>query len=93
MSGGNAGMKGADTTRLRSLSGTFKTQHGNLDDLIRAISSGTSHSEEFWKGGRANRFREEWDKLKPQLKNFLTSLENARKETHDAAQANDTVND
>ena len=52
MSGsGNAGLKGADTTRLRTLSGTFKTQHGNLDDLIRAISTGTSNGEEFWKGG------------------------------------------
>jgi uncharacterized protein YukE len=85
--------KGADTTRLRGLSTTFKTQHNNLDDLIRAISTGTSNSEQFWKGGRANRFRDEWDKLKPQLKNFLQSLENARKETNDAADGNDRVND
>ncbi|ARX85575.1 MULTISPECIES: WXG100 family type VII secretion target [Streptomyces] len=86
-------LKGADTTRLRTLSTTFKTQHGNLDDLIRAISTGTANSEEFWKGPRANRFRDEWDKLKPQLTNFLTSLENARKETNDAADANDRIND
>ncbi|MGI5197340.1 WXG100 family type VII secretion target [Streptomyces sp. CA-288835] len=85
--------KGADTTRLRGLSNTFKTQHGNLDELIRAISTGTGNSEQFWKGGRANRFRDEWDKLKPQLKNFLQSLENARKETNDAADGNDRVND
>ncbi|MEW2250108.1 WXG100 family type VII secretion target [Streptomyces sp. NPDC014776] len=86
-------LKGADTTRLRSLSTTFKTQHKNLDDLIRAISNGTRDSEDFWKGPRANRFRDEWDKLKPSLTNFLQSLENARKETSDAADANDRIND
>lgn len=86
-------LKGADTTRLRSLSTTFKTQHKNLDDLIRAISNGTRDSEDFWKGPRANRFRDEWDKLKPSLTSFLESLENARKETHDAAEANDRIND
>ncbi|MFB7084876.1 WXG100 family type VII secretion target [Streptomyces sp. NPDC056296] len=85
--------KGADTTRLRSLSTTFKAQHKNLDDLIRAISNGTRDSEDFWKGPRANRFRDDWDKLKPQLVAFLESLENARKETSDAADKNDQVND
>ncbi|MGW1542431.1 WXG100 family type VII secretion target [Streptomyces sp. NPDC002309] len=86
-------LKGADTTRLRGLSTTFKTQHKNLDDLIRAISNGTRDSEDFWKGPRANRFRDEWDKLKPSLVHFLESLENARKETNDAADANDRIND
>ncbi|GAA0678225.1 WXG100 family type VII secretion target [Streptomyces cellulosae] len=86
-------LKGADTTRLRGLSKTFKAQHTNLDELIRAISKGTLESEDFWKGPRANRFRDEWDKLKPSLTNFLKSLENAQKETSDAADANDRIND
>ncbi|MEN8655911.1 WXG100 family type VII secretion target [Streptomyces sp. 21So2-11] len=86
-------LKGADTTRLRSLSGTFKTQHNNLDELVRALTTGTKSSEEFWKGQRANRFRDEWDKLKPSLTSFLTSLDNARQETDKAAKDNDTIND
>ncbi|WP_431036361.1 WXG100 family type VII secretion target [Streptomyces sp. P6-2-1] len=86
-------LKGADTTRLRELSKIFKTQHGNLNDLITAISNGTRGSDDFWKGPRANRFRDDWEKLKPSLTNFVDSLERARKETSDAADANDRIND
>ncbi|WKX70977.1 WXG100 family type VII secretion target [Streptomyces sp. XD-27] len=87
------GFKGADTELLRGLSGTFKTQHTNLSQLITAINNGTKNSDSFWKGGRANNFRDQWDQLKPQLDKFLVSLDGARKETDAAARDNDTAND
>jgi WXG100 family type VII secretion target len=86
-------MKGADTTQLRKLSGVFSTQRENLDTLVSALTKAVEPSAEYWKGPRANRFREDWQQLRPTLAKFVDSLERARKETNDAADANDRIND
>ncbi|ASY33049.1 MULTISPECIES: WXG100 family type VII secretion target [unclassified Streptomyces] len=86
------GMKGADTGQLRTLSKTFGHQHTNLHELITALNNATKTSPDYWKGPRADRFRDDWEQLRPTLSKFVDSLERARKETNSAAEANDQIN-
>ena len=52
--------RGADLTQLRELSKLFGKKATDLQGLIKALESATSHSSGYWKGPKADRFRNDW---------------------------------
>jgi WXG100 family type VII secretion target len=77
-------MNGADIERLRTLAKKFNTEAGHLETLINHLQTATRDSEGYWKGGKANNFRSEWEQLKPTFDRFVKTLHDA----HDAANTN-----
>ncbi|WP_416979296.1 WXG100 family type VII secretion target [Streptomyces sp. T028] len=76
-----SGMSGADIPLLRELAGKFDTQAGQLQDLISVLQAATTGSTDYWKGGKADQFRSEWDSLKPTFDKFVQTLTDAGQAT------------
>lgn len=66
--------RGADLTRLRELSKTFNRKATDLQALIKALQSATSDSTGYWKGPKADRFRDDWQEVKPTFEKWVTTL-------------------
>ncbi|SEG32412.1 WXG100 family type VII secretion target [Actinacidiphila yanglinensis] len=73
-----SGMQGADISQLTTLSGKFGTEAGNLSTLINHLHTATNSSSDYWKGPRADKFRDEWAQLKPTFEKFVTTLHEAQ---------------
>ncbi|MGW9390344.1 WXG100 family type VII secretion target [Streptomyces diastaticus] len=71
--------RGADLTRLRELSKTFNRKATDLQTLIKALQSATSDSTGYWKGPKADRFRDDWQEVKPTFEKWVTTLNEAGK--------------
>ncbi|MFC7468762.1 WXG100 family type VII secretion target [Actinomadura keratinilytica] len=69
--------RGADLTRLRELSKTFNRKATDLQALIKALQSATSDSTGYWKGPKADRFRDDWQEVKPTFEKWVTTLNEA----------------
>ena len=73
-----SGIQGADISSLRHLSGQFGTEVTNLQGLISTLKTATEGSATYWKGPRADRFRSEWDQLRPTFEKFVSTLQDAQ---------------
>ncbi|WP_428815054.1 WXG100 family type VII secretion target [Streptomyces albus subsp. chlorinus] len=70
-------MNGADIERLRELGGKFDGDAGQLESLISSLQSACNDTHGYWKGGKADRFRSEWESLKPTFDKFVQTLRDA----------------
>ncbi|BBA97935.1 hypothetical protein RVR_3920 [Actinacidiphila reveromycinica] len=80
-------MHGADIGQLNTLAGKFGTEAGHLSTLIGHLHTATSGSADYWKGPNADKFRSEWDQLKPTFEKFVTTLHEAQKSAKNNATA------
>ena len=75
---------GGDIPALESLSASFQRQSGMVNQLLTELSS-QLHAT-YWQGGRAERFRTEWEsEYQPALRNLEAALTDAS--THTSASA------
>ncbi|WTW92477.1 WXG100 family type VII secretion target [Streptomycetaceae bacterium NBC_01309] len=70
-------IQGADLAQLRELAAKFDGQAGQLEGIIADLQNATRTSGEFWKGGKADTFRTEWDGVKPLFDRFVQTLRDA----------------
>ncbi|UYM24156.1 WXG100 family type VII secretion target [Streptomyces albus] len=77
--------RGADLTRLRELSKTFNRKATDLQALIKALQSATSDSTGYWKGPKADRFRDDWQEVKPTFEKWVTTLNEVSKSAQTSA--------
>ncbi|TSB28929.1 WXG100 family type VII secretion target [Streptomyces sp. NBC_01525] len=69
--------RGADLEKLRDLSKEFHKKSAELHALVKYLDARTKSSESFWKGPKANQFRQEWDSVRPTFDTFAETLESA----------------
>jgi WXG100 family type VII secretion target len=72
-------MFGADLGQLRQLASKFDKDGDTLNSLIASLNGDTNGSNEIWKGPAADRFRGEWNDLKPTFDKFVQTLHEAAK--------------
>jgi WXG100 family type VII secretion target len=72
-------MFGADLGQLRQLASTFDKDAEALDSLVTSLNGDTNGSTEIWKGPAADRFRAEWNELRPTFGKFVQGLHEAAK--------------
>jgi WXG100 family type VII secretion target len=77
--------RGADLQRLRDLSKTFGRKAQELQVLIRALETATSESSSYWKGPKADRFRDDWNGVKPTFDKWVDTLNDASKSANTSA--------
>ncbi|MDT9701473.1 WXG100 family type VII secretion target [Streptomyces sp. P17] len=77
--------RGADLTRLRDLSKLFGRKANDLQALIKALESATSESSGYWKGPKADRFRDDWRDVKPTFDKWVDTLNDASKSANTSA--------
>ncbi|MFI1360663.1 WXG100 family type VII secretion target [Streptomyces sp. NPDC020898] len=77
--------RGADLHRLRDLSKTFGRKAQELQVLIRALETATSESSSYWKGPKADRFRDDWHDVKPTFDKWVDTLNDASKSANTSA--------
>jgi WXG100 family type VII secretion target len=77
--------RGADLQRLRELSSDFTKKATELRALVKFLDGKTSSSEGFWKGPKANQFRQEWTEVKPTFDKFADTLDSASKSASTSA--------
>ncbi|CCK28248.1 hypothetical protein BN159_3869 [Streptomyces davaonensis JCM 4913] len=77
--------RGADLTRLRDLSKLFGRKANDLQALIKALESATSESSSYWKGPKADRFRDDWREVKPTFDKWVDTLNDASKSANTSA--------
>jgi WXG100 family type VII secretion target len=77
--------RGADLHRLRDLSKTFGRKAQELQVLIRALETATSESSSYWKGPKADRFRDDWNGVKPTFDKWVDTLNDASKSANTSA--------
>ncbi|MGP3985940.1 WXG100 family type VII secretion target [Streptomyces sp. 3N207] len=70
-------MNGADLQQLRDLAGKFDGDATTLQGLITSLQSACNNSGGYWKGGKADQFRTEWEGLKPTFDRFVQTLQDA----------------
>ncbi len=77
--------RGADLARLRDLSKLFSRKAGDLQALIKALESATNESTGYWKGPKADRFRDDWHGVKPTFDKWVDTLNEASKSANTSA--------
>ncbi|MDL2081565.1 WXG100 family type VII secretion target [Streptomyces sp. GXMU-J15] len=77
--------RGADLTRLRDLSKLFGRKANDLQSLIKALESATTESSSYWKGPKADRFRDDWREVKPTFDKWVDTLNDASKSANTSA--------
>ncbi|WP_413799859.1 WXG100 family type VII secretion target [Streptomyces iranensis] len=80
--------RGASLKDLKDLSDDFERKAGHLADLIKALNTKTTSSDSYWKGPKANSFRDEWQNVKPTFDKFVETLRQASKS---AKQSHDNI--
>lgn len=70
-------IQGADLAQLRDLATKFDSDAAELEALVARLQSATGASGEYWKGGRADSFRSDWEGLKPTFDKFVQTLRDA----------------
>ncbi|MBB5934679.1 WXG100 family type VII secretion target [Streptomyces zagrosensis] len=71
--------RGASLEKLKSLYEDFDKKAGELAALVKALNTKTTGSESYWKGPKANSFRDEWGNVKPTFDKFVETLHSASK--------------
>ncbi|MEU6380039.1 WXG100 family type VII secretion target [Streptomyces sp. TLI_55] len=77
--------RGADLARLRDLSKLFGRKATDLQALIKALESATTESTSYWKGPKADRFRDDWHDVKPTFDKWVDTLNDASKSANTSA--------
>lgn len=77
--------RGADLGRLRDLSKLFSRKATDLQALIKALESATTESTGYWKGPKADRFRDDWHDVKPTFDKWVDTLNEASKSANTSA--------
>jgi WXG100 family type VII secretion target len=77
--------RGADLQRLRELSKDFNKKATELRALVKFLDGNTNGSESFWKGPKANQFRQEWSEARPMFDKFADTLDSASKSANTSA--------
>jgi WXG100 family type VII secretion target len=77
--------RGADLGRLRDLSKLFSRKATDLQALIKALESATTESTGYWKGPKADRFRDDWHDVKPTFDKWVDTLNDASKSANTSA--------
>ncbi|MFF8399437.1 MULTISPECIES: WXG100 family type VII secretion target [Streptomyces] len=77
--------RGADLTQLRELSKLFGKKATDLQGLIKALETATSRSSGYWKGPKADRFRNDWHDVKPTFDKWVDTLNEASKSANTSA--------
>jgi WXG100 family type VII secretion target len=72
-------MRGAEIERLRDLASDFREKAGELRGIISFLNSDAENSANYWKGPKADQFRNEWNEVKPTFDRFADSLDDAAK--------------
>lgn len=71
------GLRGGQTGDMRSLAGKFRRDADMLTAVVSSLNSETSGSEAIWKGPAADRFRGDWQQVKPTLDKLVAVLSEA----------------
>lgn len=71
--------RGASLEKLKKLSDDFEKKAGILADLVKFLNTATTSSDSYWKGPKANAFRDEWSNVKPTFDKFVETLHQASK--------------
>ncbi|WP_431043782.1 WXG100 family type VII secretion target [Streptomyces sp. P1-3] len=71
--------RGAQLDRLKKLYEDFDKKAGDLATLIKTLNTETTGSDSYWKGPKANSFRDEWQNVKPTFDKFVETLRSASK--------------
>ncbi|MEU7383856.1 MULTISPECIES: WXG100 family type VII secretion target [unclassified Streptomyces] len=77
--------RGADLHRLRELSKLYARKSHDLQVLIKELDSATGSSESYWKGPKADRFRQDWHEVKPTFSKWVDTLHDASKSANTSA--------
>ncbi|WP_263166710.1 WXG100 family type VII secretion target [Streptomyces sp. SCSIO ZS0520] len=77
--------RGADLPRLRDLSKLYSRKAHDLQVLIKDLQTSTSDSTSYWKGPKADRFRDDWHDVKPTFEKWVDTLNNASKSANTSA--------
>ncbi|MDH6698610.1 WXG100 family type VII secretion target [Streptomyces griseoviridis] len=77
--------RGADLQQLRELSKLYKQKAHDLQVLIKELDSRTASSQSIWKGPKAERFRQDWQDVKPTFSKWVDTLEEASKSSNTSA--------
>ncbi|MET7764464.1 WXG100 family type VII secretion target [Streptomyces sp. NPDC005355] len=80
--------RGASLEKLKSLSDDFDRKAGDLAALVKHLNTKTTTSDSYWKGPKANSFRDEWANVKPTFDKFVETLHQASKS---AKQSHDNI--
>jgi WXG100 family type VII secretion target len=70
-------LTGADVARLRELASKFDGDANQLQGIITSLQTACGGSHDYWVGGNANKFRTEWEGLKPTFDKFVETLRDA----------------
>ncbi|MER5545797.1 WXG100 family type VII secretion target [Streptomyces sp. NPDC002589] len=71
--------RGADLKQLRDMAKLFSRKAHDLQALIKALDSSTTDSHSYWKGPKADRFRDDWHNVKPTFDKWVETLNDASK--------------
>jgi len=77
--------RGADLGRLRELSKLYSRKAHDLQVLIKDLQSATADSTGYWKGPKADRFRDDWHDVKPTFEKWVDTLNDASKSSATSA--------
>ncbi|MEV0981305.1 WXG100 family type VII secretion target [Streptomyces sp. NPDC049915] len=77
--------RGADLGRLRDLSKLYARKAHDLQALIKDLQAATSDSTGYWKGPKADRFRDDWHDVKPTFEKWVDTLNDASKSANTSA--------
>ncbi|MFH8368628.1 WXG100 family type VII secretion target [Streptomyces sp. NPDC018031] len=72
-------MRGAGLEQLKKLYQDFEKKSTELQTLIKTLNTETTSSTGYWKGPKANKFRDEWANVKPTFEKFVQTLSDASK--------------
>ena len=77
--------RGADLQRLRDLSKLYGRKAHDLQILIKDLQTATADSTSYWKGPKAERFRNDWQDVKPTFEKWVDTLNDASKSASTSA--------
>ncbi|MCX4549027.1 WXG100 family type VII secretion target [Streptomyces sp. NBC_01387] len=67
------------------MASTFKGKSGDLHTLIKTLNSASSGSDGYWKGPKADRFRHDWESVRPTFEKWVETLMDASKSASTSA--------
>ncbi|MFE2373910.1 WXG100 family type VII secretion target [Streptomyces sp. NBC_00388] len=77
--------RGADLSQLRDLAKKFQHSSTDLHKLIKSLNTATSGSTGYWKGPKADRFRSDWENVRPTFEKWVETLADAHKSANTSA--------
>ncbi|MEV8568678.1 WXG100 family type VII secretion target [Streptomyces sp. NPDC051322] len=77
--------RGADLHQLRDLAKLFAHKSTDLQTLIKNLNTATSSSHGYWKGPKADRFRSDWEGVRPTFEKWVDTLHDASKSASTSA--------